>query len=167
VVEAGQLSLGLGFLAIAAAEAARKGKSIAEIIHEVEERENRTFVYAAFNTLDYLRASGKAPGIVVKIADLFQIKPIIQLHKGKLHLVGQERVLSKSIDYLVDQAIKLGKIEKLAVLHSNAVDKAKILADKLKNRVSNKLDIWIAEITPVLGVHIGPGAVGLACVAAE
>ena len=167
VVEAGQLTLGLGFMAIAAAEAARKGRSLAEILHMLKEQETRTFVYAAFNTLDYLRASGRAPDIVVRIANLLHIKPIIQLHRGELRLIGQERTLAKSIDHLVEKASKFGKIEKLAVLHSNAVDKARILADKLKSRISNKLDIWITEITPVLGVHIGPGAVGLACVAAE
>ena len=167
VVEAGQLTLGLGFMAIAAAEAARKSRSLSEILHMLKERETRTFVYAAFNTLDYLRASGRAPDIVVRIANLLHIKPIIQLHRGELRLIGQERTLAKSIDHLVDQASKFGKIEKLAVLHSNAVDKARILADKLKSRISYKLDIWTTEITPVLGVHIGPGAVGLACVAAE
>ena len=167
VVEAGQLTLGLGFMAIAAAEAARKGRSLTEILHLLKELESRTFVYAAFNTLDNLRASGRAPDIVVRIASLLHIKPIIQLHRGELRLIGQERTLARSIDHLVEQASKFGRIEKLAVLHSNAVDKARILADKLKSRISNKMDIWITEITPVLGVHIGPGAVGLACVAAE
>ena len=167
VIEAGQLTLGLGFMAIAAAEAARKGRSIAEIQHLLKELEARTFVYAAFNSLDYLRASGRAPDIVVRIANMLHIKPIIQLHRGELRLIGQERTLARSIDHLVDQASKFGKIEKLAVLHSNAVDKARILADKLKSRISYNLDILTTEITPVLGVHIGPGAVGLACVAAE
>jgi DegV family protein with EDD domain len=167
VVEAGQLTLGLGFMVIAAAEAARKGRSLAEILHMLKEQENRTFVYAAFNSLDYLRASGRASDIVVRIAKLLHIKPIIQLHRGELRLIGQERTLARSMDHLVDQASKFGRIEKLAVLHSNAVDKARILADKLKSRISYKLDIWTTEITPVLGVHIGPGAVGLACVTAE
>lgn len=167
VVEAGQLTLGLGFLAIAAAEAARKGRCLDEILKLLKEQEKRTFVYAAFNTLDYLRASGRAPDIVVRIADLLQIKPIIQLHRGDLRLIGQERTLARSMDHLVEKAGKFGRIEKLAVLHCNAVDKARILADKLKSRISNELDIWITEITPVLGVHIGPGAVGLAFVAAE
>lgn len=167
VTEVGQLTLGLGFLAMAAAEAAQNGKSINEILQLIQEKENRTFVYAALDTLDYLRASGRAPALVVKIANILRIKPIIQLHKGELRLHSQERTFVRSIDHLVELAVKLGKIEKLAVLHTDALDKAKILSDKLKDRISNKLDIWITEITPVLGVHIGPGAVGLACVAAK
>ncbi|MDP2965202.1 MAG: DegV family protein [Pelolinea sp.] len=167
VVEAGQLTLGLGFLAIAAAEAARKGKSPDEILKIIKEREARTFVLVAFDTLDYLRASGRAPGLVVSIANLLRIKPIIQLHQGELRLVGQERTTTKSIDHMVNKVKKLGKLERLAVLHTNALEKAEIMAEKLRVQVSKKLDIWISEITPVLGVHIGPGAVGLACVAAE
>ncbi len=167
VVEAGQLTLGLGFLAIAAAEAARKGRKVDEILHMLSEMEARTFVYAAFNTLDYLRASGRAPDIVIRIANLLHIKPILQLHLGELRLIGQERTLARSIDNLVERISKIGNIEKIAVLHSNAVDKARILADKLKSQISNEPEIWITEITPVLGVHIGPGAVGLAFVTAE
>jgi DegV family protein with EDD domain len=167
VVEAGQLTLGLGFLVTAAAEAARKCKTPEEIIKLIKEREERTFVLVAFDTLEYLRASGRAPGLVISIANLLRIKPIVQLHQGELHLIGQERTATKSIDNLVSRVKKLGKMERLAVLHTNARLKAEMLAEKLKEQVSQKLDIWISEVTPVLGVHIGPGAVGLACVVAE
>ena len=167
VVEAGQLTLGLGFLAIAAAEAARKGRSPEEIQRIIKERDARTFVMFAIDTLDYLRASGRAPGLVVSIATLLRIKPIIQLHHGELHLIGQERTTIKTIDHLVNKVKKLGNLERLAVLHTNALEKAEVMAEKLRTHVSKKLDIWMTEITPVLGVHIGPGAVGVACVAAE
>lgn len=167
VVEAGQLTLGLGFLAIAAAEAARKGRSVDEILKIIKEREGRTFVLFAFDTLEYLRASGRAPGLVVSIANLLRIKPIIQLHQGELRLIGQERTTTKTIDHLVNKVKKLGKMERLAILHTNAIEKAEMMAEKLRAQVSQKLDIWISEVTPVLGVHIGPGAVGVACVAAE
>ncbi len=95
------------------------------------------------------------------------MKPIIQLHRGEPRLIGQERTFARSIDHLVEKAGKFGRIEKLAVLRSNAVDKARVLADKLKSKVSNKLDIWITEIMPILGVLIAAGAVGPACVTAE
>jgi DegV family protein with EDD domain len=167
VVEAGQLTLGLGFLAIAAAEAARKGKSVDEILEIIKEREKRTFVLFAIDSLEYLRASGRAPYLVVNIANLLRIKPIIQFNQGELHLVGQERTTTKTIDHLVNKIKKLGKMERLAVLHINAFEKAEMLVERLRVHVSQELDIWISEVTPVLGVHIGPGAVGVACVAVE
>ena len=88
VVEAGQLTIGLGFLAIAAAQAARKGRSADEILKIIKEQDERTFVLFALDTLEYLRLSGRAPGLVVSIANLLRIKPIIQLHRGELRPVG-------------------------------------------------------------------------------
>ena len=167
VVETGQLTLGLGFLAISAAEAAQKGKSLPEILNLIKEQERRTFVYAALNSLDYLRASGRAPGLVVRIANLLRIKPIIQLHRGELKMNSQERTYARSIDCLEKLTMKIGKLEKLAILHANALEQANILADRLKKYVSGSTSIWVTEITPVLGVHVGPGAVGIACVAAK
>jgi len=167
VVEAGQLTIGLGFLAIAAAQAARKGRSADEILKIIKEQDERTFVLFALDTLEYLRLSGRVPGLVVSIANLLRIKPIIQLHQGELHPVGQERTTTKSINHLVNRVKKLGKMERLAVLHTSAHEKAGLLAEKLRAQISQKLDIWVSEVTPVLGVHVGPGLVGLACVAAE
>ena len=167
VVEAGQLTIGLGFLAIAAAQAARKGRSADEILKIIKEQDERTFVLFALDTLEYLRLSGRAPGLVVSIANLLRIKPIIQLHRGELRPVGQERTTTKSIDHLVNRVKKLGKMEQLAVLHTSAHEKAELLAQKLRTQISQKLDIWVSEVTPVLGVHVGPGLVGIACVAAE
>jgi fatty acid-binding protein DegV len=105
--------------------------------------------------------------LVVNIANLLRIKPIIQFNQGELHLVGQERTTTKTIDHLVNKIKKLGKMERLAVLHINAFEKAEMLVERLRVHVSQELDIWISEVTPVLGVHIGPGAVGVACVAVE
>jgi DegV family protein with EDD domain len=167
VVEAGQLTLGLGFIALAAAEAARRGKSLDEIKKMIKEKEKHTFVLFAVDTPDYLRASGRAPALVLKIATLLQIKPIIQLHQGELNLIGQERTTSKTIEHLINRVKKLGKLERIAVLHTNAIEKAEILTEKLKAQISKTMDIWISEVTPLIGVHIGPGAVGLACVAEE
>ena len=88
VVEAGQLTIGLGFLAIAAAQAARKGRSADEILKIIKEQDERTFVLFALDTLEYLRLSGRAPGLVISIANLLRIKLIIQLHRGELRPVG-------------------------------------------------------------------------------
>ena len=77
VVEAGQMTLGLGFF-YRRSGSSTEGEKSTEILHMIREQETRTFVYVAFNTLDYLCASGRAPEIVVKIANLLHMKPIIQ-----------------------------------------------------------------------------------------
>lgn len=166
VIEIGQITLGLGFLALSAAQAALEGKSIEEIIQVIKSKDERTYVYAALDTLDYLRAGGRAPGLMVGIANFLRIKPILQLHRGDLRMVGQVRTSSKALQRLTDYAHDLGALERIAVMHTNAFEKAQELAGMLKEGFFEKTDIWISEATPVLGVHTGPGAVGLACVKA-
>ena len=166
VVEAGQLALGLGFMAIKAAQAALDNLSLEKILALIKEWEERTFVYAALDTVDYLRDSGRVPGVVLKISNLFRIKPIIQLHKGEVRLIGQARTPMQSKSHLIKLMHGLGPLERIAVLHTNAEEKALQLAAEIKKDLSDSLDIWISEATPVLGVHVGPGGIGLACVKA-
>jgi len=167
VLEVGQLALGLGFMALAAAQAALDGMPTTEIIDGIRNQDRRTIIYAALNTLDYLRESGRAPGLLVGVAKLLRIKPIIQLHKGVLRLAGQVRTGSKSIDWLASGLKKLGRLNKVAVLHTHAPERAEILAGRIHRLLPTNKKILISEVTPILGVHIGPGAVGLACVNAE
>lgn len=167
VVEMGQLALGLGFMVLKAAYGALEGFSTEKILDLIKDWEERTFVYAALDTVDYLRESGRVPGIVVKIAGLLHIKPIIQLHNGEIRLIGQVRTPTQAKIRLIELMRKLQPIEQVAILHTNAEIKADQLMAELKNELQANLEIWISEVTPVLGVHVGPGGVGLACVRAD
>jgi len=167
VIEVGQVALGLGFLALAAAQAALSGKSVEEIIQMIHNQDQQAYVFAALESLDYLRESGRAPNLLVNIASFLRIKPIIQLHRGELKLIGQVRTSGKMLDRLMEFASSLGAPDKIAVLHANAAEKARELARRVRTLLSPDEDIWISEVTPVLGVHVGPGAVGLACMKAS
>lgn len=167
VVEIGQLALGLGFLALAAAEAALEGVAPEEIIRRVRRQDSRTVIYAALNTLEYLRESGRAPALLVGVANLLRIKPVIQLHQGTLRMAGQTRTAARSIDWLVNELEKLGSLSHLAVLHTNAMERAQELKRRILERLDFRGEIIISEATPILGVHVGPGAVGLVVVKTE
>ncbi len=164
VLECGQLSIGLGFLAMAAARMARDGADMETVISGVKAMENRTFVYAALDTMTHLKESGRAPGLLVEIAQLLSIKPIIQLHTGVLRLAGQVRTASKAIDHLISFVKELEPLEKIAVLHTHTPQRAAQLAERLPAALLRNQEILILEATPILGVHLGPGAVGVACV---
>jgi DegV family protein with EDD domain len=166
VVEAGQLALGLGFMAMKAAQAALDNISLEKILAMIKEWEERIFVYAALDTVDYLRESGRVPNVVLKISNLLRIKPIIQLHKGEVRLIGQARTPSQSKSHLLKLMHGLEPLESIAVLHTNAEEKARQLIAEINNELNHPVDIWISEATPVLGVHVGPGGIGLACVKA-
>lgn len=166
VVEVGQLALGLGFMAAAAAEAAANGKSMAEVIQTIQDQDQRTIIFAALDTLEYLKESGRAPALLVGLANVLHIKPIIQLSRGVLRMAGRERTAGHCIEWLIATVKKIGRLEKLAVLHTNAPVRAEKLRDQLRLILPDLEDILITEATPILGVHIGPQAIGLVCVKA-
>ena len=85
-VDSGSTSLGLGFQAIIAAKAAAAGKSAWEIISLLEKKVRNTYLFAALDTLEYLRRSGRASMVQASLGSLMNIKPIIALNNGKLSL---------------------------------------------------------------------------------
>lgn len=166
VVEVGQVALGLGFMAMTAAEAALDGKPIGEIIDLINDQDRRTEIFAALDTLHYLSESGRAPSLLTGVANLLRIKPIIRLHQGVLKTAGRTRTTGKSIDWLVEKLHKIGRLERLAVLHTNAFDRAEDLRTNIQSLIQIEDEILISEATPILGVHVGPDAIGLVCVKA-
>jgi len=163
VIEMGQVAAGLGFQVVNAARLALEGAGLDTILASIREWETRTFVYAALDRVDYLRAGGRVPALAAKLANLLRIKPIIQLHQGKIRLVGRVRTSAQAVAGLLECGARLQPLEQVAVLHTHALEKAKSLQAALKEKVALGLDVRISEATPVLGVHVGPGGVGLAC----
>ena len=166
VIEVGQLDLGLGYMAAAAAEAAANGKSADEVIQTIKDQGQRTIIYAALDSLEFLQESSRAPALLVSLANILHIKPIIQLNRGVLKIAGRERTVGHCIDWLIVAAKKIGRLEKLAVLHTNALARAEKFRDQLWPMLPDVDEISITEATPILGVHINPQAIGLVCVKA-
>jgi DegV family protein with EDD domain len=92
LLDSGQLSLGTGFLVEKAAEMAAAGNSVAEIMPMLEDQARRSYVFAALDTLEYLKRSGRMNKYVAGIATLLKIKPILTMNSGK---PGPERVRTR------------------------------------------------------------------------
>jgi len=162
VLDSRQLSLGIGFLVQKAAELAQAGKTVQEILPALENQIQRTHVWAVLDTLKFLRRSGRMNAVVSTIGEIFQIKPILKMFNG---VSGAEKVRThkNALNRLVAMLQTYAPFERLAFLHSNALEQA--LA--LKNSISDLLpedNIWVEVVNPVLGAHLGPGVVGFACV---
>jgi DegV family protein with EDD domain len=162
VLDSRQLSLGTGFLVQTAAELAQAGKSVKEILVALEDQIKRTYVWAVLDTLKFLRRSGRMSPVVSTIGELIQIKPILKMHDG---VSGVERVRTRkhALARLLQMLHTYSPFEKLAFLHSNAMEQAQLLKNEVQELLPN-VDTWIEVINPVLGTHIGPGVVGFACV---
>jgi DegV family protein with EDD domain len=162
VLDSRQLSLGTGFLVQTAAELAQAGKSVKEILVTLESQIKRTHVWAALDTLKYLRRSGRMNPMISTIGELIQIKPILKMYDG---VSGVERVRTrkKAHHRLTQMLHSFSPFEKLAFLHANAAEHALALKSEVQNLLPDS-DSWIEVINPVLGTHLGPGVVGFACV---
>jgi len=159
-----QLSLGTGFLVEKAAQAAREGRSLEEIKSLLLEQITRTHVFAALDTLEFLHRSGRMSGIMAGLGSMLQIKPILKMYAGEptSERVRTSRGAQKRVLELLDQKIPL---ERIAILHTNAEIKARDLLSGVADRLPFD-PIPAVDITPVIGAHIGPGAIGFVCVQA-
>jgi DegV family protein with EDD domain len=160
VLDSRQLSLGTGFLVQMAAEMAQAGSSVREILPVLEDQIMRTHVAAALDTLHFLRRSGRMSGVISTTGELLQIKPILKMYDG---VSGVERVRTrkKALKRLVEMLHAYGPYEKLAFLHSEALEQAQALQDEVRELLPDG-EIYFEMINPVLGAHIGPGVVGFA-----
>jgi len=170
VVDSQSISMGQGFMALAAAEAARAGASREEILSRAVAVRERTCLYAALSTLKYLAMSGRVGHLTAGMAGLLNIKPILTLRDGKLDLLERVRTRRKAWSRAIDltaQALDGRQVERMAVLHVAAPERAEQFEQQLCARLACPEDILIANITAGLSVHTGAGLVGVAAVAAE
>jgi DegV family protein with EDD domain len=162
VFDSRQLSLGTGFLVETAAKLAQAGSRVPEILAALTVQIQRTHVFAALETLRFLRRSGRMNSVVSTIGELLQIKPLLKMYDGKS---SAERVRTRkhAMKRLVELLHEYGPYEKVALVHSHAAERAKALFQEVKEIIPDG-EIWFEQINPVLGAHIGPGVVGFACV---
>jgi DegV family protein with EDD domain len=166
VIDSEQVTMGYGWMAVAAAEAARQGEGIEQIAALVENMRDRSRVLAVLDTLDYVYRGGRVGWVAAMIGTLMQIKPIIEVRKGEVKLIERARTLKRSLNRLMSLIQALGPLERAIVLHANAPDLATQVADRLQAAIPT----WERLIAPAgvtIASHAGPGAVGIACVTAE
>lgn len=166
VIDSQQLSLGSGFLVEAAAHMAAANHSAAEIQVALKAQIKRTYVFAVLDTLEYLKRSGRMNKYLAGFATLLQIKPILTMHNGK---PGTERVRTRerAMRRLVEMLAAVGPLERAAIVHTHARPERLAELRSLAAHLLPKGDILTQDITPVIGAHIGPGALGFAVVRAS
>jgi DegV family protein with EDD domain len=163
--DSGQLSLGLGFIVLTAAEAAAAGRPLNEINDLLLETISRTHVFAALETLEYLRRSGRMNRAVASFGNLLQIKPLLKMHNGN-PTAERVRTNNGATKRLIHILSELAPLERVALVHARAPDRAEALRQQAKHLLPEGA-VPTVEITPVLGANLGPGAVGFACVTAR
>jgi DegV family protein with EDD domain len=163
VLDSTQLSLGMGFIVEHAAQLAQAGKSVAEILSALEDTMKRAYVFAALNTLEYLKRSGRMNFALAAFGGLLQLKPLLRMNLSNA-TAHRTRTRSKSMARLFEWLREYAPYERLAIVHAGVEEEARALRALAKSFLPDG-DIPIVQITPVLGAHLGIGALGFACVA--
>jgi DegV family protein with EDD domain len=165
VLDSGQVSLGLGYQVIMAAEAAARGAIQGEVMALLESLHRRIRVTALLDTIDYVRRSGRVSWAVAMIGGVLRLHPLVELRDGIVHRLGQARTRLQGITRLVEMLNSLGALERLAVLHTNAESAARQLMEDVKSKVD--VPPLLVNVTTAIGTHVGPNGLGFAVVAAS
>ncbi len=168
MVDSLTLSGGERFQVLAAALAARAGRSKEFILDRLSMIRSKTEVVYTLETLEYLQRGGRIGRVQALAGALLHIKPIIHVDKsdGKYSTIGKERTIPKALDGIVNYIARIYGQEIplwVSVLHGEYADQANALTQLARQKL-NIAKLEILRISPVLGVHTGPGIVGLAVV---
>lgn len=162
VLDSTQLSLGLGFVVEKAAQMAELGHKAEEILESLHEFMKRTYVFASLKTLEYLRRSGRMHFALARLGEILQIKPLLHMNQGN-PTAHRARTQSRATERLMDWLNEYAPYERLAVVHAGVQAEAEAMRERVKEFLPDG-EIPIVQITPVLGSHLGIGALGFACV---
>ncbi|MFZ2096222.1 MAG: DegV family protein [Anaerolineales bacterium] len=168
LVDSLTLSGGERFQVLAAALAARAGCNKEFILDRLSRIRSETELVYTLETLEYLQRGGRIGRVQALAGSLLHIKPIIHVDKsdGKYSTIGKARTIPKALDAIADHIARLYNQTTplwVSVLHGQFTEQANKLAELVQTRV-NVAKLEILRISPVLGVHTGPGIVGLAVV---
>lgn len=166
VLDSSQLSVGTGFLVEKAAQLAAAGHSLEEILSALQGQMQRSYVFASLKTLEYLRRSGRMHGAVAQIGEFFKIKPLLHMHQGK-PLIQRARTQKNATAQLLDWLEQYAPFERLAIVHAGIQEEAESLRESVRAYWPEIGTVPVLQITPVLGAHLGVGALGFACISKE
>ena len=164
-VDSRNVSMGLGLLVVSAARAIQDGLTVDETIAKLNKQIPHTRVYAAVDTLEFLRRSGRVGWGSAGIGTLLKLKPILEVKDGAATSFDRVRTSKKVPAKLMSLLEGMGPLEELAVVHGNAITRAQALVAQFDHLYPTGSERIISTVGPAVGAHAGPGVIGFACIA--
>lgn len=153
----------MGYEVIQAARAAKDGKTIEDVVNEaIKVRENSRFIFMP-ETLSYLKKGGRIGGASALLGTILQIKPILTVENGVTTVFDKVRTKRRAIDAMVNKVLKdveKASLGEIIVHHINCEEEGLQLAKTLEEKLN--VPVKIQYIGPIIGLHVGPGSIGIA-----
>lgn len=167
VFDSNSTAMAMGFQVLTVARAAEDGASLADCMALAEKAREKTGVFFAVDTLEFLHRGGRIGGAQRFLGTLLNMKPILAVQEGRVEGIERIRTKTKALDRVLELISENAKGKspiRLATLHANAPEEAKSLLQKAEKEL-NPLESIFSEVSPVIANHAGPGTVGLAYMA--
>ncbi|HRN68607.1 MAG TPA: DegV family protein [Promineifilum sp.] len=163
IVDSRSTSLGLGLLVTAAARYAAEGHDYKEVAAYVRTLVPRIRVLFVVDTLEYLHKGGRIGGAKRLVGSMLSIKPVLGLEDGVIEPQAQIRTKKKAIQHMLDVVLGEMKGKKnvhAGVIHAVAPEDAAYIVEQVRAG-ANPVELYVNELTPVIGANVGPGVVGM------
>lgn len=165
VIDTKNIALGSGFFSIYAAQLAEKEMSFEEIVTRLESKVSNSHIYYSLQTLKYLIKGGRIGKVEGVLGSILQIKPIISCDEdGIYYTVAKVRGRNQSIHKLIEivqDKLKDKKNYYLAICNGYAQEEADKIEKIMQPYIEHATLYTQGQISPALGVHTGPGLVGI------
>jgi DegV family protein with EDD domain len=167
ICDSNTTAMALGFHVLTVARAIEQGATLPECIKLAEEVKKHTGIFFAVDTLEFLHRGGRIGTGSRFLGTALNIKPILEVRDGAVEAVERVRTRRKSLSRiieLVEEHVAGRTPVRLATLHANSPDDARIVLDEANQKLG-AIESIFSEVSPVIGTHAGPGTVGLAFMA--
>ncbi len=164
IVDTHITSMGLVLIILATAQAIEQRKSLQEVKQIAEDVARRLHVFFAVDTLEYLHRGGRIGGASRFLGTALNIKPILFFNsEGKIDALERVRTKRKALQRLIELAEEQanGRPVRVGIAHANVPQIAQEFRKDVVQRLNCK-EIFTVEFSPVIGVHVGPGTIGIA-----
>lgn len=165
ILDTKNIGVAAGVNAIQAAEYIRNGMEWETLVQRMQDELKNTCIYFCVKTLEYLQKGGRIGRVASILGSALNLKPIISCDEDGIYYVvekvrGRKQSLKKAMDLAIQFAGD-GQKYRLALVHSNAKEEADTLLIELKQHLPHYIEVFEGEISPTLGVHAGPGLIGI------
>ena len=161
IVDSMQGSMGLGVVAIAAAEAASRGGGLDDVVAETRAALPNVGFIGLVDTLEYLEKGGRIGKAQAFVGSLLRIKPLLTIRDGEAHPLERARTRAKGVDRMCELVQAEMPLKDLAVVYTTTPDEARALAQRLQSFLPQG-EVILSQVGPVVGTYLGPGVLGVA-----
>ena len=163
IIDSNSTAMAMGFHLLTVARAIEQGASFPECVALAQKAKDHTGIFFAVDTLEFLHRGGRIGGATRFLGTMLNFKPILELRDGRVEAIERVRTRGKSLSRIVELAVEqIGARTpvRLSTLHANAPEDAKLVLQEASARL-NPVETIFSEVSPVVGVHAGPGVVGI------